>query len=44
MLKFERNLTGTFARNTSLRTENALPSYIDGSNEKSTKLKRKNIN
>jgi len=34
MLRIEENLTGTFARKTSLRTENARDSYIDGSNEK----------
>lgn len=34
MLKIQSNLTGTFARNTSLRAENAAPSYIKGSNDK----------
>jgi len=41
MLKIERNLTGTFARNTSLRTENALPSYIYGSSEKNHKIEER---
>lgn len=41
MLKIRRKLTGTFARNTSLRTENALPSYVKGSRDKVRKLMRK---
>jgi len=39
-----RNLTGTFARNTSLRAENAAPSYIKGSNDKQKIEEEKQIN
>lgn len=37
MLKIQTKLTGTFARNTSLRVVNALPSYIKGKMEESQK-------
>jgi len=43
MLKIQRKLTGTFARNTSLRTDNAFPAGRKGSNDKTTKLNWKTV-